>query len=50
MLLKLPIKSSIEAIPENLRQSYEGLAKMGLVDADELNLLEGWLGDLAAMK
>jgi hypothetical protein len=50
MLLELPLKPTLEAIPDNLRQSYQGLAKMGMVAVAELDLLEAWLEDLAAMR
>ena len=46
MLMALPIKPALEAIPDNLRLCYEGLTRMGLVGAGELVLLEAWLEDL----
>ena len=50
MLMSLPIKPSVEAIPDNLRLSYEALLKMGLVGVGELTLLEAWLEDLRAIQ
>jgi len=49
-LMSLPIKPSVEAVPDNLRLSYEALSKMGLVGSGELALLEAWLEDLRTGK
>jgi STELLO glycosyltransferases len=37
------------SIDENLRSVYRALADQGLVDADELTLLDAWLEDLAVV-
>jgi len=47
MLLGLPMKAGLVAIPGNMRMAYKALADAGLVDAAELPLLDLWLTDLA---
>jgi hypothetical protein len=43
----LPLKRGVENIPDNLRFCYDDLARVGLVEARELNLLTAWLADLS---
>ncbi len=43
----LPLPPGIENIPNNLRQCYEVLAALSLVEPLELSLLDAWLSDLA---
>jgi hypothetical protein len=44
---KLPLKSAVEDIPENLLLCYEELARLELVDARELIWLQAWLSDMS---
>jgi hypothetical protein len=46
----LALEPGIENIPDNLRRCYEDLAKMGLVEARELAMLEAWLADIAEVE
>jgi STELLO glycosyltransferases len=46
----LDLEPGIENIPDNMRLCYGELAKLGLVEARELNLLEAWLSDLAEVE
>jgi hypothetical protein len=43
----LALEPGIENIPENLRRCYQELAKLELVEARELALLDAWLSDIA---
>ena len=45
----LDLKPSAENLPENLRLCYEALLKLELVETRELELLDGWLADLASV-
>lgn len=45
-LEKLPLKSGLEHIGENLQVCYEKLISMELVDRKELELVNAWLSDL----
>ena len=52
------IREALEALPllpgsdltsDNLRQCYVALVALGVIGADEMTLLEAWLGDIAAI-
>ena len=45
-LESLEIKSGIESIPDNLIKCYSTLINMGLVQKEEIRLLEAWIGDM----
>ena len=42
----LQLKPGSEKIGENLKVCYEKLVSMNLVGAEELDLLDAWLGDI----
>ena len=45
----LDLRAGTEALPENLRRCYETLTAHGWVGAEEMQLLDAWLADLAAI-
>jgi len=49
-LEKLPLRSGVGKLGENLQVCYEKLVSMGLVDRKELELVEAWLSDIAGTK
>jgi STELLO glycosyltransferase-like protein len=48
-LERLSLSSGVENIPDNLVLCYEELVKMGVVDSEEIALVEAWIKDLAAV-
>lgn len=46
----LTLDAGAAHIPANLRRCYEALVKLGVVGAEELPLLDAWLGDLGGFK
>ena len=50
LLEGLSLRSGRDAIEENLTVCYEALVRAGHLPADELNLLEAWLEDLANLR
>jgi hypothetical protein len=48
-LASLKLLPGISNIPDNLLCCYRKLTDLGLVDAEELNLLQAWLDDLATL-
>ncbi len=49
-LEQLPLQSGTERIGDNLRICYDKLVSMSLVKAEELKLLDAWLGDIEQLK
>jgi hypothetical protein len=49
-LAKLPLRSGVEYIGENLLACYETLVSMALIDRQELRLVEAWLADLSEVQ
>jgi hypothetical protein len=45
----LNLSPGIDNIPDNLLRCYKQLIELGLIDAAELQLLQAWIDDLAAM-
>jgi hypothetical protein len=45
----LNLSAGIQNIPDNMLRCYRKLIELGLIDASELQLLEAWLDDLAAL-
>ena len=50
VLEKLPIRSGVDQLPENLRVCYEALVELAVIKAKELPLLEAWLADLTLIQ
>lgn len=50
MLQQLDLRPGAEHLGDNLRLSYEGLIRLGLIDKRELALLEMWLSDITAAR
>jgi len=48
-LAALNLSAGIHNIPENMLRCYQQLIELGLIDASELQLLQAWIKDLAAM-
>jgi hypothetical protein len=48
-LAALNLSAGIHNIPDNMLRCYRKLIELGLIDASELQLLEAWLDDLAAL-
>jgi hypothetical protein len=48
-LAALNLSAGIQNIPDNMLRCYRKLIELGLIDASELQLLEAWLDDLAAL-
>ncbi|MGB8181114.1 MAG: STELLO glycosyltransferase family protein, partial [Stellaceae bacterium] len=46
---ELPMKRGVRSIPDNMRMAYGSLIEAGLVNAAELQLLDLWFCDLAAV-
>jgi len=43
---KLPLRSGVEHLSDNLRTCYEQLVRMDLIDERELTLVDAWIDDL----
>lgn len=48
-LAALNLSTGIHNIPDNMIRCYRKLIELGLIDTSELQLLQAWLNDLAAM-
>lgn len=49
LLAALPLSGGPGDVGDNLRSCYEALVKADLVPAEEIELLDAWLGDVAAI-
>jgi hypothetical protein len=45
----LNLSPGIDNIPDNMYRCYKQLIELGLIDAAELQLLQAWIDDLAAI-
>ncbi len=48
-LANLNLSPGVDNIPDNMLRCYKQLIELDLIDADELQLLQAWIGDLAAI-
>jgi len=49
-LATLPLESGVEKIGDNLKVCYEKLVSMSLIGQEELQLVDGWLEDIARLR
>lgn len=50
ILEELTISPGVDQIPDNLRTCYEALIRFGVINAEESQLLDAWLDDLATLQ